>query len=141
MISIKDVYDSLPENKNKNDSVFDRYFMRPLSIPASIPFIKHNMSPNTVSCISLAVAVLGIITTVKSYIYGGIVLLIWFILDNVDGNIARYKKDFTDYGDFIDSASSFFIILSILPAMGWSVSRGVEPIDKALILKYYTAQL
>lgn len=134
MISIKDVYNSLPENKNRNDSVFDRYVMRPLSIPASIPFIKHNMSANTVSWISLAAAVLGIFTTVKSYVYGGIVLLIWFILDNVDGNIARYKQDFTDYGDFIDSTSSFFIVLAILPAMGWNVSRGVEQIDKALML-------
>lgn len=111
MSLLKDIYNSLPKNKNKNSSIFVRYFVRPISIFLSPLFLK--LSPNLISLIALFLAILSLYFLLKSILIGGIILLLWLIFDCIDGNIARYKNQYTLYGDYIDSLSSLLLVISL----------------------------
>lgn len=126
MSSFKDIYKSLPKSKNRNSSIFVRYFIRPISIFFSIPFINLGVTPNMVSYISFFIAIIGIIVLYYSFTIGSVILILWLIMDCVDGNIARFKHIKSKYGDFIDSLSSFFIIIFITPILTLNVVKDFE---------------
>ena len=121
MVSISDIYKSLPRGKNKNSSIIVRFFIRPLSVVLTPIFLRLNMSADAVSYLALIVSLAGVLILSRSLVTGSLVLLVWLTLDCVDGNIARYKKVTTIYGDFIDSASSMFITIAVVPAITLNV--------------------
>jgi len=81
----------------KNDEenyFFDKYFFRKISIFFSILFIKLKVSANTATFISLlsciAACVLIIINTPLTLVLAAIAIILYYILDHVDGELARY---------------------------------------------------
>ena len=111
-----------------------RYIYRPLSLFLTIPFAVLNISPNTVTWLSLSVGVIGIMLLLcgtKSLMLTGS-LLIFFagILDYIDGNLARLYKLNNYYGKFIDGFVDTIIIAFIPIALGFG-SYNAE--DKILI--------
>lgn len=117
---LREIYKSLPKGKNRNSSIFVRYFIRPISIILSVPFLTLNASPNAISYLAFLSSIFVLILSLKSYILGGIFLLLWLILDCVDGNIARYKKLYTAYGDLIDSLSSLLLVIAMPFVLGYN---------------------
>lgn len=117
---LREIYKSLPKGKNRNSSIFVRYFIRPISIILSVPFLTLNVSPNSISYLAFLFSIFVLILSLKSYILGGIFLLLWLILDCVDGNIARYKKLYTTYGDLIDSLSSLLLVIAMPFVLGYN---------------------
>lgn len=107
------------------------YFLfRPISFYLTYPIIRITESPSRVAWMGFAIGLLGCLSFLFiSYltIWPGILLLIIFaILDAVDGNIARVTKNVTHYGKFLDgvlgvvieSSSCFWLGLGLYLTSG-----------------------
>lgn len=86
---------------------FCYYVIRPISFYPTALFINLGISANQTTWISVVVLLIGcFLLATGSYIAGlaGTVLaLVWLILDHVDGNIARFLKKPSPYGEFLDA--------------------------------------
>lgn len=122
--SIKEIKESLPEDKNKGDSFFVRFFARKVSFIFTYVFVNAGFSAKDVSLISIFVGLLSCLClciNVQVFRVIGIVgIEIWMILDCTDGNIARLTKTFSPYGEFIDALSGY--IISAFSLFGIGVS-------------------
>lgn len=95
------------------------------------------LTANQTTWISLFVLLVGcLFLATGSYlsaITGAVLLNIWLILDFVDGNIARYEKSCSRYGEFIDAMGAYIAHLSFFTAgIGFYIS------PDSLLLSYFT---
>ena len=111
--SLKAIIDSLPAKKNSKSSLWVKLIVRKLSFLFTYVFINLGFSPWAVSVLSAVVAVVGsVFLMLPNYAFaviGMILIQIWLILDCVDGNIARCKKQSSELGLFIDALSGYYV--------------------------------
>lgn len=127
-----------PEKKKsaKND-YFAFYIGRPLSYLLTIPFLYGNISPNAISLISIVPLVAGFIMMYigngkGAYCWAWVLFFLWNLLDGVDGNVARYKKQFSKMGSVYDAMSGY--IAMVLSFFGWGIGAAHNPgVFQALI--------
>ncbi|WP_067624626.1 CDP-alcohol phosphatidyltransferase family protein [Alicyclobacillus acidiphilus] len=85
---------------------WDTYFTLPVSVPVSEWLCKTKMKPNTVSVISLLVALVAAASFYRgdrvSLIVGALIFQISYILDCADGYIARKKRQTSQLGHWLD---------------------------------------
>jgi phosphatidylglycerophosphate synthase len=110
-----------------NDGFFSTFILRKISIRITSGLVEKNVSPNTITFLSLLVGLVGAYFTSQSfYLAGGILLLCSLILDCVDGEIARYKSEFTQLGAWLDALSDrvkeFIYIFSLLYSVNEEIS-------------------
>ena len=100
------IVESLPKKKNSNSSWWVKLWVRKASFPFTFLFINLGFSPNAVSVLSIAFVIAAcagyVISTPASIITAVVLINVWLILDCVDGNIARCRKQKTVYGEFVD---------------------------------------
>ncbi|WP_282767685.1 CDP-alcohol phosphatidyltransferase family protein [Coprobacillus cateniformis] len=122
IMTLKEIHSlAMPEHKKQEEkyNFMCYYFVRPLSYIVTLPLLKTNVSPNMVSWISLLSAVSGFLFMLvpESTIYhliGMLMFFIWGLLDCVDGDIARIKKQYSPNGDLWDSAAGY-VTIALLP--------------------------
>ena len=113
--------DGMPAWKRKRDGTLGRFLYRPLSFWCASVAANMGISANTVSYFSLVVAILGcglfLIRSSTAHIIGSVLMIVWGLLDCIDGNIARCveKKPF---GEFADSISSYILVGLMGTTMG-----------------------
>ncbi|MBQ6360934.1 MAG: CDP-alcohol phosphatidyltransferase family protein [Lachnospiraceae bacterium] len=126
MITIKQIAEkSMTEEKRrsaKND-IFAFYIGRPLSYILTIPFLYTNIKPNTVSLISFIPQIIGFVLfcvthSISGAIAGWFLFFLWNLLDGVDGNIARFKREFSRLGSVYDAASGYMACALTFFSMG-----------------------
>jgi len=82
-------------------------FYRKISRLISAPLSKTNISPNMITVIRPIVALIGFVLILQGEyllsIIGGGVLLIYFIIDKTDGEVARLKGEESKFGKVLDS--------------------------------------
>ena len=109
--SFKYIVDSLPKKKNGRSSLWVRLFIRKLSFPFTYLFINTGWTANMVSLLSwvaiFAGATLLCINNFWCMLAGVILTNLWLVLDCVDGNIARCKKQRSFMGDFYDAIAGY----------------------------------
>lgn len=109
------------------------YFARPLSWPLTWIFVKLGFSASAVTYISIVSVLAGsLLICVGNHtlqIIGILLFNLWIILDCVDGNIARYKKTFSKYGEFIDAVGGYFATTFLFSSLGY-LSYRIISIDK-----------
>ena len=132
-----------PEKRKqaKND-FFAFYIGRPLSYVLTVPFLKLKIKPNTVSLISIFPSSSGFLLvgfgnalTIK--LIGVLMFFLWNLLDGVDGNIARYTKQFSKTGSLWDATSGYVAMVMTFMAMGTGCYYGkctFLPIDQVLMV-------
>ena len=113
--------DAFPEWKRKKDSVLLRWFYRPISFFGASIFAHTGLTSNQVSFLSMIVAIVAcsmflFSNEIINYV-GWFLLVLWMIMDCIDGNLARSIKSYP-YGDFIDAASSYTLIALMFPCLG-----------------------
>lgn len=117
---IKSAYSSEKRNAEKLEP-WVYILTRPLSFPAAWICMKMGMSATAVTYLSLLfIAAGGALLCTGNYIMqisGTVAFTIWLILDCADGNIARYKKTFSAYGEFVDALGGYLINAVIFPVM------------------------
>lgn len=123
--SYKYIVDSLPVKKNSNSSWWVKLWVRKASFPFTFLFINMGFSPNAVSVLSIAfvlAACIGYMISTPAAIITAVVLInVWLILDCVDGNIARCRKQKTIYGEFVDDIGGYYVVAFIYLAIAFCV--------------------
>lgn len=95
----------------KNDLIAF-YIGRPLSYILTIPFLYMNIKPNTITLISIIPQVIGFVifyfaNSKTALVIAWFMFFLWNLLDGVDGNVARYKKQFSKLGSVYDAMSGY----------------------------------
>lgn len=91
---------------------FAFYIGRPLSYWLTIPFLNTKLTPNQISYISIIPIFIGFILMTVSdskivLMLGWLMFFLWNLLDGVDGNLARYRKQFSKDGSVIDAMAGY----------------------------------
>lgn len=95
----------------KND-YFAFYVGRPLSYLLTVPFVKTNITPNQISYLSIIPLIVGFIIMIFTTDFV-VLLLAWFLfflwnlLDGVDGNLARYRGQYSKDGSVVDAMAGY----------------------------------
>lgn len=103
---IKEKYFEEKKDLEERHRILQFYFFRPISFYLTCFFIKCRLSPNQVTYISIIFGITGCIFLCFgghwNRMYGLLLLHFWLLLDNVDGNLARYYNSSSQYGKLID---------------------------------------
>lgn len=95
----------------KND-YFAFYVGRSLSYLLTVPFVKTNITPNQISYLSIIPLIVGFIIMIFTTDFV-VLLLAWFLfflwnlLDGVDGNLARYREQYSKDGSVVDAMAGY----------------------------------
>ena len=110
------------ESEKILDDPYALYFARPISRRISRRLQGSGVTPNQVSILSLFAGISSIVL-VKNNLLGALLIYLSFLLDCVDGELARLKKEFTLSGIWLESV--FDRLPDVLPilAMGYSTER------------------
>jgi len=91
------------------------YYIRKYSIYITRLFLYTNLTPNQITMIWVIVGVIGaslfIFGNYTYSIIGALLMFLAFSLDFVDGEVARYKKLTSGFGEFLDWVGTWFISL------------------------------
>lgn len=125
MYSLKDIISSLPPEKVKQDGLWTRFVLRPLSFPVAWLALKLRLSPAFISYFSGLLVVTGGILfawpSEKLLLFAGIGAIlfnIFSVLDCVDGNMARVTGKAGPWGGWADAVMGFIAYTSVFFATG-----------------------
>ena len=120
--SLAGIAASLPPEKIKQDGLWTRFVLRPLSFPLAWAALRAGIGPSTVSWFSALVAAAGGFFFARPGFYpalaGAILLNVFSILDCVDGNIARASGRAGPWGGWADAVTGFIAYTSVFTALG-----------------------
>jgi len=123
LISTKEIAEKTMTDEKKisaKQNIFAFYIGRPISYVFTIPFLYTHISPNKITIISIIFSLLGFVFTIcptsKWYILiGWLFFFLWNIFDGVDGNVARFKMQFSKNGSLFDATAGYLqVYLSYL---------------------------
>ena len=98
-----------------------RHILRDAALPVTWVLLHTPITANQVTLISLIVGLIGIIFFALPpffFLIGTLLLQLWYLLDHVDGQIARYRKTASLTGRFFDFMMHHIIHISILFSLG-----------------------
>lgn len=137
----KEIKSSLTKKKNSRSSLWVQLWVRKASFPITYLFINTGWTANMVSILSWVVvffaAVLLCINNFWCMFVGTILTNFWLVLDCVDGNIARCKKQKSFMGDFFDAIAGYgpFAFTTIgLGVAAYNTSFLFEPIGHHIFI-------
>lgn len=125
MITPKQIEDATmsPEKRAsaKND-YFGFYIGRPITYVLTVPFLYTDITPNTVTWSSFIPVFAGLLlfwfgNSTITHFCGWFCFFMWSMLDGVDGNIARYKKQYSKLGDTLDASAGYYA-MALIPLSG-----------------------
>ncbi len=115
-------------NINKRDTIkysdfISNYFYQQIAFYITTLLVKTKITPNSVTYLSLFIGVLSAFSIYIGHLYLSVFLLnISFILDCVDGQIARAKQLQSEFGMWLDNISDRVVENIILIAMFFTLS-------------------
>lgn len=134
---------SMTKEKNRKDKadIFTYYVFRPLSNILAVPFIKVGMSATLITKISVVFDFIAFLLIVfgnekKIYICGMLCLLIWNILDHIDGTVARYTNTCSKIGELWDAVGGYFATFVLFNSLGIIAYKGFNMINISFIQDY-----
>ena len=87
-------------------NLYVRYVLRDAALPITWLLLHTKITANQVTLLSLIIALFGIALTVmpsnSAFLIGTLLLQLWYLLDHVDGQIARYRNTSSLTGRFFD---------------------------------------
>jgi len=90
---------------------YAKYFIRPISIWFTWLFVRTPLSANHVTIIQEIFGIIGAILFVYGkFVLGAIFLQLGFIMDNSDGEVARWKNQQSESGKFLDLIGHMVVI-------------------------------
>lgn len=102
------------QSSRKNcDTWHGRNIARPISIYITILFLKLNINANTATAIFVLTGIIASISMVfgndSRFIIAALLMQLWYILDHVDGEIARYRKQTSLTGVYFDHVAHYIV--------------------------------
>lgn len=137
MITPKEIADktmSPAKRAMAHNDFFAFYVGRPISYILTIPFLYTNIMPNTISLLSMIPLVIGFIifylaTSKNMLVIGWILFFLWNLLDGVDGNVARYRKQFSKMGSVYDAMSGYLAMVLTFFSVGIAAAHFNGSVD------------
>jgi Phosphatidylglycerophosphate synthase len=132
MITYKDVENRVmpPEKRAEcKHDLFSFYIGRKITYIMTIPFLYTSISPDMITGLSILMLSAGFpifcIAETKAALLGGwLLFFLWSLLDGVDGNVARYKCQFSKLGDIYDTMGGYMAIALMYFAAGIAAAHG-----------------
>lgn len=110
------------KNNKRNDksTYLMEYIYNRLIVSWIVPMLaKTKISPNCITIFNLFIALLAFyMADIQKYIAVSILIIIYAINDELDGNLARYKKQFSNFGAKLDSIIDFVFYNGIYIFLG-----------------------
>lgn len=110
-----------PDYKKKGNWMA-RHLVRDAALPVTWLFLHTNVTANQVTLMSLGIGFLGIawltVPAMSGFFIGVVLLQLWYLLDHVDGQIARYRKQVTLTGRFFDFLTHHLIHAALFFGFG-----------------------
>jgi len=111
----------LHDMKKERENFVAKITYRPISEPIAMLLSKTNITPNQVSFMSVVSSIVaGIFFSLGEWLYlviGYIFLQLTYLLDHVDGNLARYTGRSDEFGKWVDEITNkpckFFLVLGV----------------------------
>ena len=139
-ITLRMIFDSHPESKIQKDKCksFVHYFLRPISFPFGYVFLNLGISANSTTNLSILVEIVGCALLAfggyKTRIAGVLLILLWAILDCVDGEIARFRKTGSSLGSFLDDLGAIILYALLYLSVGITISINSDGLLYPLII-------
>ncbi|MEE8479596.1 MAG: CDP-alcohol phosphatidyltransferase family protein [Candidatus Neomarinimicrobiota bacterium] len=90
---------------------YAKYFIRPISIWFTWFFVRTPLSANHVTIIQEIFGITGgVLFACGRFVHGAIFLQLGFIMDNSDGEVARWKNQQSERGKFLDLVGHMVVI-------------------------------
>lgn len=109
-------------NRTVRNELTVTWFGRPLANLITPFFYNREWTANQVSALRIVIAAVGVcLLAIPGYawgIIGAVIFYTVFVLDCVDGNIARLRNQVSFYGKFIDGLADFIFVLAAPTAAG-----------------------
>ncbi len=127
MTSIARMREALQEPRRHCDTWYGRNVMRKGSIYLTWTFERLGLGPDHASWLSLAAGIVG-----ASFLAGGRIgfgilgINLWYLLDHVDGELARHTGRLSPTGAYLDTVINFFVQPLTFLGFGWGLSAGRE---------------
>lgn len=145
MISFEELHrKTLPEKKKKFVKVdFVSYYLwRPLCDFISILLMPTKITPTGVTIFSFYTSLLSLIVFITlpgkiGALLGYLLIWIWNISDGIDGNIARYKEQFSKSGDLWDATAGYMASVAFYFGAGMVASNEVSQFTLPFIENNY----
>lgn len=143
MITYRDVENKVmpPEKRaeSKND-FFSFYVGRKISYLMTIPFLYSSIQPNTITWISIMMLIIGfpvfcVASNRTTLLLGWLLFFLWSLFDAIDGNVARYKKQFSKMGDIYDTTGGYAAIALMYFAAGIGAAHNPGILNSILDFK------
>jgi len=112
-----------------NDGFFSTFILRKISKVFTRAALNLKLKPNFVTVVSFLVGVFAAIEFSHSnYISGALLLQLSLVLDCVDGEVARYTKQFSRFGAWLDALSDRVKEFMAIGGLAYSVQGSVKNI-------------
>lgn len=135
---LRRLYRALGKNIHR-EGLFGWYVARPISRVLARGFLGTTITPNQVTLLAItcglvAAALLFQGGPLRSGLAGAL-LLLGVLLDNVDGDLARLRLQFSRAGEWLDSIGDEVVTLSVTASIGIGLVRdGAEPLWRSVAL-------
>lgn len=109
-----------------------RLYMRSLSLRVTLRLVDARISPNQITVIMVAAGVLSGVALILPGL-GGAVLSVLFmqlylLLDCVDGEVARWRRQFSPLGVYLDRLGAYLADAAVMVGMGIRAAQlGLDP--------------
>ena len=109
-------------NPEERQGAYGYYFIRPLSLYVTYLALRLGLTANQVTVLQTIAGLAGALClafpTTPMTIAGIALLQFGFVLDNVDGEVARFRKQVSVTGKFLDTVGHELVIPSMYFALG-----------------------
>ena len=122
MSSITALRRQLQDPRKPYDTFYGKLIMRPLSIYITWALKDTRVTPSGVTLISILFGLGGAWALALGDWSKGILFLnLWYLLDHVDGELARYRNQRSATGLFVDTIANFFLIPGTFFGLGFGL--------------------
>lgn len=120
--SIAQLRERLQGPRRPHDTFYGRHVMRKLSIYLTGALSKTAIRPEAVTAFSIGAGALGALSLSKGQWFLGILLVnLWYLLDHVDGELARFREEVSVTGLYFDTITNAIVP----PLTFWGLGVGL----------------
>jgi len=125
--------------RRAHDTWYGTHVCRKVSIYITRAALRVGISADFVTLVFLLIGVVACIFftlgTDTGFLIGIALLHLWYLVDHVDGEIARYRRQETVTGVYFDKIVHYLIHPSVFFSLGWGVYKDIG-IQEAIIIGY-----
>jgi hypothetical protein len=123
----KEFIEKCQASRRECDTWYGRNFVRKISIYISFLFVKIGIKAMAVTTIVLFLGILSALafsTGGKIWFFAGILLLqLWYVMDQVDGEVARYNEETSFTGMYFDKLVHYIVHPIVFMGIGVGLYR------------------